>query len=74
MKTKVLLRPEGRPRTGVMQFDDDWPGVFIRGDDAMIYSITLGRALERLADDAWLEAASLVDLVDLLGSCRVTDS
>jgi hypothetical protein len=26
-----------RPGTGPMQFGDDWPGVFIRGDDAIGY-------------------------------------
>ncbi len=32
--------PEGmtRPETGPMQFGDDWPGVFIRGDNAAYYA------------------------------------
>jgi hypothetical protein len=25
-----------RPRTGAMQFQADWPGLFVRGDDAML--------------------------------------
>ena len=30
-----------RAETGVMQFDNDWPGVFIRGDNALMYAIAL---------------------------------
>jgi hypothetical protein len=32
-----------------MQFVDDWPGIFIRGDDAIGYAAILRRAVERLA-------------------------
>jgi len=28
----------GRPETGAMQFGKDWPGVFIRGDDALYHA------------------------------------
>lgn len=75
--TKVPPLPEGRrPETGPMQFGNDWPGVFLRGDDSMTYSMALRSALEMLAtiDGAWLEGATLVGLVDLLGTCRVTRS
>lgn len=34
-----------RPETGQMQFGDDWPGVFIRGDNAAHYMLTLRQAL-----------------------------
>lgn len=30
-----------RPETGSMQFGDDWPGVFIRGDNAAGYALAL---------------------------------
>jgi len=30
-----------RPETGPMQFGDDWPGVFVRGDDAKYFNMTL---------------------------------
>lgn len=33
-----------RPETGPMQFGDDWPGVFIRGDDALATVLSLQRA------------------------------
>src|SRR5258708_6381349 len=44
--------PEGmsRPETGVMQFGDDWPGVFIRGDNALLgYAPHLRVILDMLA-------------------------
>lgn len=31
----------GRVETGVVRFNDDWPGVFIRGDDAFAISLAL---------------------------------
>jgi hypothetical protein len=60
-----------------MQFGDDWPGVFIRGDDALGYASTLRRTVERLVevDSSSVDVARLADLlVELLGSCRVTQS
>jgi hypothetical protein len=37
MKRKLRTLPgvEGRVETGAIQFGGDWPGLFIRGDDAM---------------------------------------
>jgi len=35
-----------RPETGPMAFDGDWPGVFIRGDNAYGYITTLKGFLE----------------------------
>ena len=35
-----------RPETGPMQFGEDWPGCFIRGDNACY----LGRLLQELLD------------------------
>jgi hypothetical protein len=65
-----------RPGTGPMQFGDDWPGVFIRGDDAMGYASALRRAIERPveADSRSVDVARLAKLVELLGTCRVTQS
>ena len=33
---RALPKPrDGRVETGVVQFGGDWPGVFVRGDDAL---------------------------------------
>jgi hypothetical protein len=34
-----------RPETGPMQFTDDWPGVFIRGDTAQILAQQLAAVI-----------------------------
>jgi len=34
-----------RPETGTMQFGNDWPGVFIRGDNAVFYASCLSLML-----------------------------
>lgn len=33
-----------RPETGPMQFPDDWPGIFLRGDDAIPLALDLEMA------------------------------
>lgn len=60
----------GRPETGPMQFGDDWPGVFIRGDNAAYYARTLARVLAGEAGP--LEHAIARGLVELLSGCILT--
>lgn len=60
----------GRPETGIMQFGTDWPGVFIRGDNAAYYAMALQTHLERPGEDAFAEA-TVRCLLDLLASSRV---
>ena len=47
----------GNVRTGAIRFIDDWPGLFIRGDDAMSILVAI-RSLERA-----LHSAATVDPV-----------
>lgn len=68
---KVPALPNGRPETGVMQFGEDWPGVFIRGDNALFDAMALRQAAELLPEDAWLLKAQLSGLANTLGSCSV---
>ena len=68
-----------RLETGVLKPEGDWPGIFIRGDEALAYAnrlLSLFAALEARAGAgdisqeeiaAW---AKLKDLADLLESCR----
>lgn len=60
----------GRPETGLMQFGDDWPGIFIRGDNAAYFAMCLQTHLERPGEDAFAEA-EVRCLIDLLASSRV---
>ena len=59
-----------RPETGTMKFEDDWAGVFIRGDNCAYYLLALDQALEELRETNYvLEiAAPLQSLANLLAS------
>ena len=41
MKLRQFPDPGERVETGPVQFGDDWPGVFIRGDNAMALALYL---------------------------------
>lgn len=68
----ILPMPEGmtRPETGAMQFGDDWPGVFIRGDNAACYSMALDSLLSGNVEP--MTAGILSGLNELLKSSRAT--
>lgn len=50
MEIRQLPAVYKRVETGPVQFGDDWPGVFIRGDSAGYYALQLGRLLEDAND------------------------
>lgn len=56
-----------RPETGAMQFTDDWPGIFIRGDNALAFEIMLRQVKAKPNTFAWVQ---LGRLRALLVSCR----
>ncbi len=64
-----------RPETGPMQFPDDWPGLFIRGDNAMGMWINLKFLADKLKTELpdtgmnHMYLASLNKIVYLLASC-----
>jgi hypothetical protein len=67
---------ECRVETGPVQFGDDWPGVFIRGDNALFYGLTLSAAiarLEKVEDMDWMQLSVLRGLRTLLSSCHVSN-
>lgn len=70
----------GRPGTGPMQFEKDWRGVFIRGDDALSAASALGTAINLLVVNPFASeetariASRLQALRDTLLSCRVRRS
>jgi hypothetical protein len=44
--TKIPLSPDApRIETGAVQFGDDWPGLFIRGDEAIILAANIRNLL-----------------------------
>jgi hypothetical protein len=62
---RVLPEQDIRVETGVTQFGDDWPGVFIRGDDAFAFALYL-ESVERTGDEINVEG-----LLNLLRECDV---
>lgn len=61
-----------RIETGAVQFDDDWHGIFIRGDNAMFYSLIVKQAVEQLKKDksySIIDRIQLEALADLLHQC-----
>lgn len=65
-----------RPETGPMEFEDDWRGIFIRGDSALMgYLPWLNIAIEKLKsnDDGPLITMQLEALAQLLESANHHD-
>lgn len=44
--TRILPKQPERVETGVTQFGDDWPGLFIRGDDCAGYALYLSNVVD----------------------------
>ena len=46
--------PSQNPRveTGAVQFGDDWPGLFVRGDNAMLVAAAIDAVLENVRPEA----------------------
>lgn len=61
---KIKCDLKHRVETGPVQFNDDWPGLFIRGDNAVSY---LGN-LDRAKAHASMIVAYIEDLQALLSS------
>lgn len=62
-----------RAETGPRAFGEDWPGVFIRGDNAMGYAISLRKLLSAdLGDALYLDRAVLKGLLSTLEGARVS--
>ena len=53
----------GRAPTGAVQFRDDWPGLFVRGDDALVAGNAIRELQKRLAKHPDLEVRFFVDLL-----------
>ena len=68
------IEGQARPETGPMQFGDDWPGVFIRGDNALFFAVAVLAAAEALPDDMWLLKSQLKGLASDLRSCKVGET
>lgn len=68
---RVLPQQSERVETGALQFGDDWPGTFIRGDNAGYYSMMLGHLLDGVGNESEREflTIQLRQLQRLLAGC-----
>lgn len=48
MLRKIKTEDTKRVETGPLQINDDWPGVFIRGDNAFHYAMHLQTVLDEI--------------------------
>jgi len=76
MNVRELPHMTERVETGVVQFGpQDWPGVFIRGDNAFFYAGVIRDLLNGLTPDTvrqnWLPYTAVKGLAELLESCVV---
>lgn len=68
---RKLPAQEQRVETGPLQFGDDWPGVFIRGDHAFHFAMSLRAATSGRVFDPILQA-EVDGLLDTLISADLT--
>ena len=61
----MLPAPLELPRveTGAVQFGDDWPGLFIRGDNALCLMLNIKKLLALLSDHADPDVHDNLDLL-----------
>lgn len=82
MPTPLDHTPEPRVETGSLTFGDDWPGCFIRGDDAFAYSqalqVLLNKARAKLQTheghqdiESFAAVLTLENLLQVLRDTRV---
>lgn len=60
MVARLFPTQEKRVETGPIQFGDDWPGVFIRGDNAGWYAFMLKRLIQSEDYDFPLDVSILL--------------
>lgn len=70
MTPRILPAAEPRVETGPVQFGDDWPGTFIRGDNSFAYA----SYLEIVLDASKADPISVAMLRGLLSDLRSSDA
>lgn len=68
---KIKMNPSGqRVESGRLEFQNDWPGIFLRGDDAIRLQLLINIALDKLKDDP-INQLQLQGFSQILGECLV---
>jgi len=58
-----IIETDQRVETGPLQFGDDWPGLFVRGDDCIDLAYALERALPHLIGQSHIIASRFVSTI-----------
>ncbi len=71
---RILPETLARVETGAVQFGDDWPGCWIRGDNAAMMAACLNRLLResQIPDNLAFEKLYVDALLKLLQGCNVS--
>ena len=67
---KIEANISERIETGPLQINDDWPGIFIRGDNAMYMGFVIKEFLEGTAQNDIVAKMYLEQLAEILSGCR----
>jgi hypothetical protein len=71
-KTQITATDvDGRVETGPLQINDDWPGLFVRGDACIYYAQFLAAAAEATPEEHVGLSSGLRSLADLFASALV---
>jgi hypothetical protein len=57
---------DDRVETGAIQFNDDWPGLFVRGDDAFSLWVALRVAHKYVPDAGGFQRQTLREYADMI--------
>ena len=73
MMSDIRLLPEQNKRveTGAIQFGDDWPGLFIRGDNCALYALCLSNLLD--GEETIPDMAMLGQLLKMLRRTNINN-
>lgn len=66
-----------RVETGPVQFNEDWPGVFIRGDNALWMAVQLEQYIKCVENDKtpdWSATSEVKYLLQLLRGAHISNS
>jgi hypothetical protein len=70
MKARKFDEQEERVESGPIQFGNDWPGLFLRGDAALYYGFLLGMFLNKeISEEDAISRCALIGLQRSLSSC-----
>jgi hypothetical protein len=64
MAVRTFARVTNRVETGAIQFGEDWPGLFLRGDDAKFLSLAIESVVAEIKPTAQNKLA-LMHLVEV---------